>query len=214
MLANKVGVLALGSYHERHGAALPLDTDVKLASHVAREAAKRSGARFIGALYSSYELPGIETGTHQPMDVVLHELSTALANARQLLGIEGVVLVNGHGGNNPIAEKLPALEGKLRLRLVFNSTLSKLAGPHASTGELSMGAAIGITDFSKLAEQGDFTLCPEVGFVGLTEARRRYPWLEKQAQEVTKLGVRADSYLGQKLLECAIVDVVNTIREL
>ena len=60
----KVGILALGSHEERHGAALPPDTDAKLASHVALEAAKRTGVEFLGTLYSSYELPYIDTGRH------------------------------------------------------------------------------------------------------------------------------------------------------
>jgi 2-amino-5-formylamino-6-ribosylaminopyrimidin-4(3H)-one 5'-monophosphate deformylase len=199
---------------ERHGAALPPDTDIKLASHVAQEAAKRSGAKFIGMLYSSYELPGINTGVHQTLDTLLDELTTALSNAERMLGIKGAVLVNGHGGNNCLREKLPALEDELGLRLAFNDTLTKIEGPHATTGELSMGVVLGITDLSKLAEHTDFARHPEVGFVGLLEVRRRYPWAENQAQEVMRLGIRADRYLGEKLLECAIADVVNTIHEL
>jgi 2-amino-5-formylamino-6-ribosylaminopyrimidin-4(3H)-one 5'-monophosphate deformylase len=214
MQPEKVGVMALGSYEEKHGAALPPNTDIRLASHVAREAAKRSGAKFIGALYSSYELPDIRTGVHHSMKSLLSELTTALASAKRLLSIEGAVLVNGHGGNKPVGEKLPELEEKLKLRLAFNDTLTKIEGPHATTGELSMGMVLGITDLSKLAEHTDFTKHPEVGFVGLSEVRRRYPWAEKQAQEVMRLGIRADRYLGEKLFECAIADVMNTILEL
>jgi 2-amino-5-formylamino-6-ribosylaminopyrimidin-4(3H)-one 5'-monophosphate deformylase len=148
------------------------------------------------------------------MNSLLNELTTALANAKRLLGIEGAVLVNGHGGNNPVGERLPGLEDELKLRLAFNDTLTKIEGPHATTGELSMGMVLGITDLSKLTEHRDFTKHPEVGFVGLSEVRRRYPWAENQAQEVLRLGIRADRYLGEKLLECAIADVLNTIREL
>ncbi|MEM2427401.1 MAG: hypothetical protein QXZ52_04265, partial [Candidatus Hadarchaeales archaeon] len=59
-----MGILALGSHQERHGAVLPPDTDAKLAAHVALEAAKRSGAKFLGILLTSYELPLIRTGKH------------------------------------------------------------------------------------------------------------------------------------------------------
>lgn len=211
---SKVGILAMGSHEERHGAALPPDTDAKLASHVASEAAKRTGARFIGVLYSSYELPGIDTGRHQSLEQVLEELRRTLLDAKRSLGISTVVLVNGHGGNEPLREQLPALEKELGMPIVFNNTLIELEGPHAATGELSMGAVIGIADVSKIAEQTDFERHPEVGFVGLKEARRRYAWAEQQAREVEKGSLRIDKFLGEKLLECAIVDVMNDIREL
>lgn len=211
---SEVGILALGSHEERHGAALPPDTDAKLASHVASEAAKRTGARFIGVLHSSYELPGIDTGRHQSLDQVLEELRRALLDAKRALGISAAVLVNGHGGNGPLRERLFALEKELGMPIVFNNTLIKLEGPHAATGELSMGAVIGIADASKIAEQTDFERHPEVGFVGLKEARRRYAWAEQQAREVEKMGLRIDKFLGEKLLECAIVDVMNDVREL
>jgi 2-amino-5-formylamino-6-ribosylaminopyrimidin-4(3H)-one 5'-monophosphate deformylase len=211
---DKVGILALGSHEERHGAALPLDTDAKLASYVAQEAAKRSGAKFIGVLYSSHELPEIDTGRHQSLEQVLEELRTVLLNAKRTPGIGAAVLVNGHGGNEPLREQLPALESELGMCIIFNNTIIELEGPHAATGELSMGAVIGITDVSKLAEHADFEHHPEVGFVGLKGARERYQWAERQAQEVEKGGFRVDRFLGEKLLECAIVDVMNDVREL
>ncbi|MDI6883723.1 MAG: 2-amino-5-formylamino-6-ribosylaminopyrimidin-4(3H)-one 5'-monophosphate deformylase [Hadesarchaea archaeon] len=214
MDASKVGIMALGSHEERHGAALPLNTDAKLASHVAQEAAKRAGAKFIGVLYSSHELPGIDTGKHQSLEEVLDELRTALLNAKRALEIKAAVLVNGHGGNEPMRERLPALEAELGMRLVFNNTLIDLEGPHAATGELSMGAAVGIVDSSRMVNHADFARHPEVGFVGLREARRRYDWAERQAQEVEKRGVRVDKFLGEKLLECVVIDVINDIREL
>jgi 2-amino-5-formylamino-6-ribosylaminopyrimidin-4(3H)-one 5'-monophosphate deformylase len=211
---SKIGILALGSHEERHGAALPLDTDAKLASHVALEAAKRTGAKFLGVLYRSYELPGIDTGHHHTIEEVLEELRTILLHAKSTLGIGTVVLVNGHGGNIPLRERLPAIKAELGMRLIFNNTLIDLEGPHAGTEELSMGAAVGIADLSKLDEHADFERHPEVGFVGLKEARRLYEWAERHALHIERTGIRVDLALGKKLLERAVIDVVNDIRGL
>jgi 2-amino-5-formylamino-6-ribosylaminopyrimidin-4(3H)-one 5'-monophosphate deformylase len=210
----KVGILALGSHEEKHGAALPFDTDAKLAAHVALEATKRSGAKFLGVLYSSYELPGIDTGRHQPLEQLVDELISTLRAAKGTLGIEGAVFVNGHGGNEPLRDNIREIEQDLGVRLVFNNVIVDLEGPHAATGELSMGMAVGITDISKLAEHADFIRYPEVGFVGLTEAQERYPWAKQHAKDLGKVGIRAEKFLGAKLLECAIGDVVNNIYEL
>ena len=210
----KVGILALGSHEEKHGAALPLDTDAKLASHVALEATKRSGAKFLGVLYSSYELPGIDTGRHQPLEQLVDELISTLRAAKETLGIEGAVLVNGHGGNEPLRDHIREIEQELDMRLFFNNANVDLEGPHAATGELSMGMAVGITDTSKLAEHIDFVRYPEVGFVGLTQAQERYPWAKQHARDLGKVGIRTEKFLGAKLLECAIGDVVNNIYEL
>jgi len=206
-------VLALGSHEERHGAALPPDTDAKIASHVALEAARRTGVKFLGVIYRSYELPGIDTGHHHALEEVLEELRVALLQAKSALGIRAVVIVNGHGGNTPLRERLPAIEAELGVRLIFNNTIIDLEGPHAATEELSMGAAIGIADESKVAEHGNFSRYPEVGFVGLLEARKRYEWAESQAREVEAGGVRADRELGRRLLERAVMSVVNDVKK-
>ena len=207
-------MLALGSHEERHGAALPPDTDAKIASHVALEAAKRTGVKFLGVIYRSYELPGIDTGHHHALEEVLEELRAVLRQAKSALGIRAVVIVNGHGGNTPLRERLPAIEAELGVRLVFNNTIIDLEGPHAATEELSMGAAIGIADESRVAEHTDFSRYPEVGFVGLLEARKRYEWAERQAREVEAGGVRADRELGRRLLERAIADAINDVKKL
>ncbi len=207
-----VGILALGSHEERHGAALPPDTDARLAVHVAKEAASRTGAKYLGVLKSSYELPEIDTGEHQSLEQVLEELRGALREAKSL-ELKKVVLVNGHGGNGVLKKWIKALEAELGIRLAFNNTIINLEGPHAGTGELSMAAAIGIADEKRLAEHSNFSRHPEVAFIGMREARRKYQWAEQQAQEVEKLGVRIDRYLGKKLLECAITDVTNEVHE-
>lgn len=206
----RIGVFALGSHDERHGAALPPDTDARIAEHIAREAARKTGATFLGVLRSSYELPGINTGEHQSLEELVEELRGALGKSKGD-GVQAVVLVNAHGGNQKLREKLDELEQELGMKVRFNTTITEIEGPHAATGELSIGAAIGITDESRLGEHSDFKCYPEVGFVGAKAVRKRYPWAEEHAREVLKRGVRVDRHLGIKLLERAISDVIKDI---
>lgn len=214
MRAEEVGLLAMGSHEERHGAALPPDTDARIASYLAREVARKTGVKFIGVLRSSYELPGIDTGNHQDLDQVIGELRTALRDAKKALGLKAVVVVNGHGGNGPVSEHIPALEVELGLKIAFNSKIIELEGAHAGSEELSIGAAVGITDESKLAEHSNFKRYPEVGFVGLRETRRRYGWAEKLARDVEERGFHVDRTFGKELLDSAIADIVKDIRKL
>jgi len=213
-METKIGLLALGSHEERHGTVLPPDTDAKIASHIALEAAKLTGARFLGVLHSSYELPDIDTGRHQTLEQLIYELRATLLSAKKTLGIKGAVLVNAHGGNDVLREHLQELEEKVGLRLIFNNKVVELEGPHAATGEVSIGAAMGIADSSRLAEHTDFKRHPEVGFVGLKSARKRYTWAEQHAKQVSEQGVRVDYLLGGKLLQLAILDVIEDVCKL
>lgn len=214
MRVEDVGILAMGSHRERHGSALPEDADAKLASHVALEAAKRTGAKFLGVLHRSHELPHIDTGLHGSLEDLVEELSESLMRARKCLGIRAAVIVNGHGGNNPVSEKIREVERRVGIKLRFNTRLIELEGPHAGTEEVSMGAAIGIARKEKLKEHCDFSRHPEVGFVGLREAREAYPWAEEHARVVERRGVRIQERRGARMLEEAIGSVVKDVRSL
>ncbi|MEM2618295.1 MAG: creatininase family protein, partial [Candidatus Hadarchaeales archaeon] len=184
------------------------DTDAKLASHVALQAALRTGAKFLGVIYSSHELPLIQTGVHQPASLVLREIRRRVKEARELLGVKGVVVVNGHGGNQPLAKKLAGRK-VAGVRMEWDSTLVK--GAHAGTEEFSMACALGISDPSKLPEHSDFQKHPEVGFVGLERVLRKYKWAAGLAEE-TKRGIRAEPELGSRLLRAAVESVCEKIR--
>ena len=63
-------------------------------------------------------------------------------------------------------------------------------GPHAGTGEISIGALLGFLDVSKIEEHCDFDKYPEVGMVGLKKARDTLDEeIDKGAREVEQLGV-------------------------
>ena len=45
-----IGILAIGSHLENHGAALPIDTDSKIAVYIGLQASLITGAKFLGVL--------------------------------------------------------------------------------------------------------------------------------------------------------------------
>lgn len=212
---HKVGLLALGSHLENHGAALPIDTDSKIAAYLALQAALRTGAKYLGILYAASEYSYVKHGKHMtPPDLVEKRLAPTLKAAKKCLDLDMVVLVNGHGGNVPVKNHLNELENKLRLKIVFNNKIVEIEGPHAGTGELSMGAVLGFLDETRLDEHCQFDRYPEVGMVGLQEARRESEGIDSGAREVLNSGVCVDEELGEQLLEIAIEDIIEDVIKL
>jgi len=208
----KLGVLAWGSVNEKHGAALPPDTDLRLAVHLARKISEREGAVFLGAIATSCEYPEIKTGEHKAPEAVLKDLRDFLLRGKQL-GINTVAIVSGHGGNNLLKPKISSLEKELGMRLIFCDSLLALEGPHAWSGEVSAGLWLGFANQAELSKQKDFSRFPEVGFVGLREARRKYHWVERMAREVESEELRASKLLGRVIIECTIRDAIQRIEE-
>ena len=210
-----IGILAIGSHLENHGSALPIDTDSKIAAYIGLQASLVTGAMFLGILYSATEYSYIDHGVHlKPDDLVEKQLIPTLKSAKKSLCLDSVVLVNGHGGNLPIKEYLDLIQEKTELKIVFNNKIVEIEGPHAGTGEISIGALLGFLDASKIDEHCDFDKYPEVGMVGLTKARDVDEGIDKGANEVEKLGVCVDMNLGESLLETAIVNVIDDVKKI
>ncbi len=212
---HKIGIMAIGSHLENHGAALPIDTDSKIASYLAFQASIRTGAKFLGILYAATEYDYVKHGVHLPVNVLVEkELVPTLRNARNNLNLEAIVLVNGHGGNVPIKDYLDDIGGELGLKLIFNNKIVEIEGPHAGTGELSMGVILGMVDESRLKEHCQFDTYPEVGMIGLQRARYQNKGIDEGACLVEEQGVCVDRKLGESLLENAICDIINDIKNL
>lgn len=212
---HEIGILAVGSHLENHGAALPIDTDSKIASHIALQAALRSGAKFLGILYAATEYDYIPHGIHiGAEELAKKRLLPAIKSAKECLKIKKVVLVNGHGGNLPLLNYIEEIENELGIKIIFNNEIVEIEGPHAGTGELSIGSILGILDESKLLEHCNFQKYPEVGMVGFGEARTIDEGINQGAECVEKKGVCIDENYGNELLETAIKDIINVIREL
>lgn len=209
---HKVGLLALGSHLENHGAALPIDTDSKIAAHLALQASLRTGAKFLGILYDATEYSYVKHGKHiAPRDLVEKSLKPTLQAAKNCLDLEMIVLVNGHGGNLPVTDYLHAIEEELNLKILFNNKIVEIEGPHAGTGELSIGAVLGILDEKKLEEHCRFEEYPEVGMVGLEEAREKSEGIDAGAREILDSGICVDEELGEHLLEIAVENVIKDV---
>ncbi len=212
---HSVGVIAIGSHLENHGAALPIDTDSKIAAYIALQASLITGAKFLGILYAATEYPYIDHGVHlKPEELIEKRLIPTLKSAKKCLDLDSVVLVNGHGGNLPVKDYIEDIHEKTGLKIVFNNKIVEIEGPHAGTGEISIAALLGFLDVSKLEEHCNFDKFPEVGMVGLKEARERDEKIDKSAREVEDLGVCVDMNLGESMLETAIVDVIHNVEEL
>ena len=210
-----IGILAIGSPLENHGAALPIDTDSKIAAYIGLQASLITGANFLGVLYAATEYPYINHGVHlKPEDLVNKQLIPTLKSAKKCLNLDTIVLVNGHGGNLPIKDYLNDINKKTGLNIVFNNKIIEIEGSHAGTGEISIGALLGFLDVSKIKEHTDFDKYPEVGMVGFKEAREIDEGIDKGARQIEQLGVSVDMNLGETLLEAAIVDVINDVKKI
>jgi 2-amino-5-formylamino-6-ribosylaminopyrimidin-4(3H)-one 5'-monophosphate deformylase len=211
---HKVGVLALGSHLENHGPALPIDTDSKIASYVALTASLNSGCRFLGIIFPAYELPTIDHGIHNELKDVAYEITRTLRSAHQYLQIDRCVIVNGHGGNLPIYKCLDLIEEKSNVTIQLNNSIVENEGPHASSGELSMGKVLGILNETQIKNQADTNIYGEVGLSQFKQARLDDPGIESGAKDVEENGVYVDEVYGQQLINLAVNSVLLDIEKL
>ena len=189
--------------------------DSKIASYLALQAALKTGAKYLGILYTATEYDYIQHGTHVTIKILVeNNLKPTLQNAQKYLEIEKIVLVNAHGGNYPVKNYLKQLGRELNLEIVFNNRIVVNRRSNAGT-ELSIGAMLGIVDADRLNEHCNFEEYPEVGMVGLKEAREASEGITQDCTgngECT--GACVDLEQGEYLLEIAIEDIIGDIIKL
>lgn len=102
--SSKTCLLPIGVF-EKHGAHLPLGTDL----YIAREIASRAATREYAVVYPWYYFSQINEARHQPGTIayspeliwkILQETLDELSRN----GFEKIIIVNGHGGNNAFLE--------------------------------------------------------------------------------------------------------------
>ena len=212
---HKIGIIALGSYLENHGAALPIDTDSKIAANVALNVATKTGAVYLGIFYGATEYDYVKHGIHLSCDdLINNEIIPQLKHIKNSLNLEYVIIVNGHGGNNLIMDSIDRISENIGMNVIFNNSIIENEGPHATTGELSMGAALGIIDIERLKEHENYTLHPEVAMIGLTDARENNEIINQEAETIKKEGFSVDVEYGHKLLSDAQDAIIAQIKQL
>lgn len=212
---HQIGIIALGSHRENHGTALPIDTDSKIAANVALNVATKTGATFLGIFYGATEYDFVKHGIHlKKDDLINNQIIPQLINAKELLGISKVIIVNGHGGNNLIINEIEKISEKTGLKIIFNNSIIEKEGPHACTGELSMGKVLGFLDESRIKEHGNFIKNPEVGMVGLKLARENEPIIDREAKFIEENGFKIDEKFGKQLLDNAEKKIIDDIKSL
>ncbi len=212
---HQIGIIALGSHRENHGTALPIDTDSKIAANIALNVATKTGATFLGIFYGATEYDFVKHGIHlKKDDLINNQIIPQLINAKELLGISKVIIVNGHGGNNLIINEIEKISEKTGLKIIFNNSIIEKEGPHACTGELSMGKVLGFLDESRIKEHGNFIKNPEVGMVGLKLARENEPIIDREAKFIEENGFKIDEKFGKQLLDNAEKKIIDDIKSL
>ncbi len=211
---HKVGIIALGSHLENHGPALPIDTDAKIAAHIAFQASLITGAKFLGIIFPAYELETIDHGVHVSLEELKENVITTLNSAKKFLDVDRVVIVNAHGGNIPLMTELWEIEDATDMAIVFNNKVISSEGPHGGSGELSMAKVLGIVNEDELDNQANVDEYEEVGLHGFSQARKDDPNIDEGARDVEENGVYIDEEYGERLFNLSINTVILDVEKL
>lgn len=211
---HKVGIIALGSHLENHGPALPIDTDAKIAAHIAFQASLITGAKFLGIIFPAYELDTIDHGVHVSLEELKENVITTLNSAKKFLDVDRIVIVNAHGGNIPLMTELWEIEDATDMAIVFNNKVISSEGPHGGSGELSMAKVLGIVNEDELDNQANVNEYEEVGLYGFSQARKDDPNIDEGARDVEENGVYIDEEYGERLFNLSINTVILDVEKL
>ncbi|WP_456472860.1 2-amino-5-formylamino-6-ribosylaminopyrimidin-4(3H)-one 5'-monophosphate deformylase, partial [Methanocaldococcus sp.] len=155
----------------------------------------------------STEYSYVKHGIHNKVEDILNYLKFIIGWAKKI-GVKKIIIVNCHGGNLLIKDNIKDLE-----QLGIKIKLLSFPLTHAATEEISIAHVIGILDKNKLKNHKP-DVYPEIGMVGLKEAREKNKAIDEEAKRVEKEGVRLDEELGKELLNNFINKCVEEIESL
>ncbi|MCS3900783.1 2-amino-5-formylamino-6-ribosylaminopyrimidin-4(3H)-one 5'-monophosphate deformylase [Methanococcus voltae] len=235
---HEIGVIAMGSYLENHGSALPIDTDIKIASYVALNVALTTGAKFLGTVCTATEYDYIKHGIHNSLEDILEELEEIIIKYSKI-GVNKFLIINCHGGNSDVSKKIEQLQEKIRnnfkeygttekeleyikkIKYNFkeygntekiNIKIKSFGYIHAYSEELSIGKCIGIYDETKFNKHTPENY-GEIGMVGLPEARLNNKYIDKEAKMVESIPAVVNEQYGEELIKKMVNESIEYIRE-
>ncbi|EHP89693.1 2-amino-5-formylamino-6-ribosylaminopyrimidin-4(3H)-one 5'-monophosphate deformylase [Methanotorris formicicus] len=203
---HNIGIIALGSFLENHGSALPIDTDAKIASYIALKVSILTGGKFLGVVIPSTEYDYVKHGIHNKPEEVVDFIKFLIKEGKKI-GIKKFLIVNCHGGNVLIERFLNDLEKEFNVEI----KMKNITFTHAATEEVSVGYVVGIVDENKMDEH-NFIKYREIGMVGLKEARENNKFIDGEAKVVEKEGVRIDKELGKRILNNVTKECVEIVK--
>ncbi|ABR54910.1 Creatininase [Methanococcus vannielii SB] len=205
---HKIGIIALGSFLENHGSALPIDTDAKIASYIGLNVSILTGAKFLGVVIPSTEYSYVKHGIHNSPNEVVEYIKIMIEHSKKI-GINKFLIINCHGGNTLIKDLISELNDKKTSVILENVCFT-----HAAFEEIAIGYAVGILSEDKMKTHS-FKTYPEIGMIGLTEARLKNTDIDNEAKILEEKGaIFLDKNYGKTLLKNLINNHVEIVKKM
>jgi mycofactocin precursor peptide peptidase len=192
-------LLPLGSC-EQHGPHLPRDTDTRIAVALAQRAAEWLDDVWVApalAFGASWEHHGFD-GLLSLNDGLLHDVVVELARSADWA--DGIVLINGHGGN------LETLHRAVRT-IRHDGRAATTWSPRVAGGD----AHAGHTETSLMLAIAADTVRMDLAAPGWTGSVSRRPVRELSSNGVLGDPTNADALAGRRLLSQLAEDLVATV---
>jgi len=224
--SSKTCILPIGVF-EKHGAHLPLGTDL----YIAREFALRATEKEYAVVYPSYYFSQINEARHQPgtisysPDLIWKVLQETL-NELVRNGFDKIIIVNGHGGNNAflnyfgmaqLSERRayslywfqPSTDPEI-VKKAEELTQHDPYDAHAGNRESSVLKAI-VPELTKLDRAAEQSGIDQERLKNLQYAYTGIWWYAKYPNHYGGIGSKANAQAGELLIESTVNQLIKMI---
>ncbi len=224
--SSKTCILPIGVF-EKHGAHLPLGTDL----YIAREFALRAAVKEYTVVYPWYYFSQINEARHQPGTIsyspdliwkILQETLNELARN----GFDKIIIVNGHGGNNAflnyfgmaqLSERRayslylfqPASDPEI-IKKAEELTQHDPYDAHAGNRESSVLKAI-VPDLTKLDRAAEQSGIDQERLKNLQYAYTGIWWYARYPNHYGGIGSKANAQAGELMINSTVDQLVKMI---